>query len=349
LDLIRQATTERLAQDDPYFLQYGLEQGDSQLRRALARCLSRGYGFPVQAESLFITAGVSSALDLICSLYTSPGDTIFVEEPTYHLALRIFRDHRLRIVPLPTDADGLVIEALEKQLVAASPVFLYIIPTFQNPTGRTLSRERRLRLADLSRDHRFLVLADEVYHFLGFHTDPPPAMAAHTEDGHILSLGSFSKILAPGLRLGWIQAGPDHIRDLIGCGLLDSGGGMNPFASAVVRGIVETGALEQNIARLKAAYQSRMSAMASNLARFLPELEYATPQGGYFFWVRFPRGMNAEQVGEKAETFQLRIRPGVLFSSEGGMQDYARLSYVFYEPEEVRQGLIRLRACLDSF
>jgi len=348
LDLIRQAASERLAQDDPYFLQYGLEQGDPHLRRALAGCLSRGYGFPVGAESLFITAGVSSGLDLFCSLYTSPGDTIFVEEPTYHLALRIFRDHRLRIVPLPTDADGLVIEALEEKLGEASPVFLYLIPSFQNPTGRTLSQERRIRLAALSREHDFLILADEVYHFLSFHADPPAAMAAHMDKGNVLSLGSFSKILAPGLRLGWIQAGADHIRDLVGCGLLDSGGGMNPFTSAVVRGIVETGLLEQNIARLKATYQARMTSMHQDLQRYLPELEYASPEGGYFFWVRFPGGLDTEQLGERVEAFQLRIRPGVRFSSQGGQRDYARLSYVFYEPEEVREGLIRLRRCLDS-
>jgi len=348
LDLIRQAAGERLAQEDPYFLQYGLEQGDPHLREALAAFLSRTYGFPVEVDSLFITAGVSSGLDLICSLYTRPGDTIFVEEPTYHLALRIFRDHHLRIVPLRTDPDGLVIEELEQKLAELSPVFLYLIPTFQNPTGRTLSQERRARLAALSQEHDFLILADEVYHFLSFRAEPPLSLASYAAEGNILSLSSFSKILAPGLRLGWIQARADRIQRLIRSGLLDSGGGMNPFASAVVRGIVETGQLEKNIARLKAIYRSRMTTMAENLQHFLPELDYSIPEGGYFFWVRFPGGLDAEQLGEQAEAFKVRIRPGVRFSSQGGLRDYARLSYVFYEPKDVKEGLIRLRHCLDS-
>lgn len=348
LDLIRQAAGERLARDDPYFLQYGLEQGDPHLRGALAVFLSRGYGFPVGAESLFITAGVSSALDLICSLYTRPGDLIFVEEPTYHLALRIFTDHHLQIVPLRTDPDGLVIEELQEKLAEVSPVFLYLIPTFQNPTGRTLSQERRARLAALSREYDFLILADEVYHFLSFRAEPPLALASYTAIGNILSLGSFSKVLAPGLRLGWVQAGADRIQRLATCGLLDSGGGMNPFASAIVRGIVESGQLEKNIARLKTTYRNRMNAMQANLQRYLPELDYTIPEGGYFFWVRFPGGLDTEQLGERAEAFKLRIRPGVRFSSQGGLREYARLSYVFYEPEDIREGLIRLRHCLDS-
>jgi len=348
LDLLRQAAGERFSQEDPYFLQYGLEQGDPHLRGALAAFLSRAYSFPVEAESLFITAGVSSGLDLICSLYTRPGDVIFVEEPTYHLALRIFTDHHLQIVPLRTDPDGLVIEGLEEKLAEVSPVFLYLIPTFQNPTGRSLSPERRARLAALSREHDFLILADEVYHFLNFGAEPPPALASYTASGNILSLGSFSKILAPGLRLGWIQAGAERIQRLAGSGLLDSGGGMNPFASAMVRGIVETGQLEKNIARLRVIYRNRMTAMHSSLQRDLPELDYTVPEGGYFFWVRFPNGLDAERLGERAEAFKLRIRPGVRFSSQGGLRDYARLSYVFYESADVKEGLIRLRRCLDS-
>ena len=165
LELIRQAAAQRLAGNERSFLQYGTEQGDGRFRLALAGFLGRGYGSPVDPARLLVTCGVSFGLDLVCSLFTRPGDTIFVEEPSYFLALRIFADHGLRMVPVPTDADGLVVEALEAMLEREQPKFLYVIPSFQNPTGRTLSESRRTRLAGLSRARGLLVVADEVYHF----------------------------------------------------------------------------------------------------------------------------------------------------------------------------------------
>ncbi len=193
---------------------------------------------------LFVTNGISGGLDLLCTLFTRSGDTIFVEEPSYFLALRIFADHGLRIIPIDTDENGLVIELLEEKLREHKPKFLYIIPTHQNPSGHTLTEERRERLMELSRENDFLILADEVYHLLSYDQQPPKAFAAWTEDPHVLSLGSFSKILAPGLRLGWIQAGTEKFQTLAGCGLLDSGGGLNPFTSAIVREVIDVGRAE---------------------------------------------------------------------------------------------------------
>ena len=134
-------------------------------------------------ETLFITNGASSGLDLICSLLTRPGDVIFVEEPSYFLAMQIFADHRLRLVPIPIDEHGLVVEALEDALKKHHPVFLYTIPTFQNPSGHTLSDERRRRLAQLSREHDFLIVADEVYHLLNFGAQPPTPFARLRRNG----------------------------------------------------------------------------------------------------------------------------------------------------------------------
>ena len=348
LALLRRSAKKRLAQTDSHFLQYGLEQGDPALRHPLAGFLSHSYGFPVQPENLFITSGISGGLDLICSLYTHTGDTIFVEEPSYFLALQIFRDHYLKIEPIPTDSDGLVIEALEKKLAEVIPAFIYIIPTYQNPTGQTLSPARREKLIALSRERRLLVLADEVYHLLSYRGDPPRPLSSDPEARDVLSLGSFSKILAPGLRLGWIQAHTDHIRRLASSGLLESGGGMNPFTSAIVGEVVTNGALEKNLAHLKATYGARVEAMAQHLKSHLPELAYDIPQGGYFFWVRFPGGVDAEALLRLAEPYQVSFRPGPRFSSRGGMRDYARLSFSFYEPAETEEGLIRLRSCLEN-
>lgn len=348
LDLIRQAAETCFSQNDRAFLQYGAEQGDGYFRTALAEFLSREYGLAVDADKLLVTSGASGGLDLVCTLFTRPGDTILVEEPSYFLALRIFRDHDLRIVPVQTDRDGLIIEDLKQKLTESNPKFLYIIPTFQNPTGRTLSLERREQLVQLSRTYDFLIVADEVYHFLNYGPKPPKPLAAYCETGNVISLSSFSKILAPGLRLGWIQTDTKKIKRLTGCGLLDSGGGMNPFTSAIVRFIIESGHLEQNISKLISIYRSRLAVMEIALRQYLPDSVFTIPQGGYFFWVRLPGSINAQELQEKAKAFKVGFRPGVRFSSAGGLQDYIRLSFSFYKPEQIQEGLRRLRSCLES-
>ena len=208
LEIMQQAAAHRLAQADPYLLSYGYAQGDGYCRLALAEFLTRHYGRSVSPEHLILSAGASQGLDLICTLFGQPGDTIFVEEPSYFLALRIFTDHGFNVVSLPTDAQGLVVDALEEALALHTPAFLYLIPAFQNPTGATLTQQRRARLVQLSREHDLLIVADEVYHLLTYTVVPPAPLAFYAEQADILSLGSFSKILAPGLRLGWVHGTP---------------------------------------------------------------------------------------------------------------------------------------------
>ncbi len=346
LDRLHHAVEVFFAKNDPAFLQYGAEQGDGYFRRALAGFLGRGYGFPVDPDTLFVTNGVSNALDLICAHFTRPGDTIFVEEPSYFLALRIFADHDLRIVPVQTDENGLVIEALEEKLTKFQPKFLYSVPTFQNPSGSTLPPDRRDKVVQSSQEHDFLIVADEVYHFLNYSGQQIKPFAAYTDLETVIALGSFSKILAPGLRLGWMQAHPSKIKRLTSSGLLDSGGGLNPFTSAIVRELIEAGDLEKNIARLIIVYRSRLAAMERSLRRELPQACFEAPAGGFFFWVRLP-GVDAEQFQQKALDFKVGFRPGIRFSSQGGMRDYIRLCYAFYDEEKIAEGIQRLKQCLE--
>jgi DNA-binding transcriptional MocR family regulator len=348
LDLIRDAAQTRLSQDDNSFLQYGTEQGDGNFRFVLANFLTKGYGFKVNPEDLFVTNGISNALDLICTLFTRAGDTIFVEEPTYFLALRIFADHHLNIISVDTDENGLIIESLEEKLTEFHPTFLYLIPTFHNPTGATLSQERRDRLVQLAQEHDFIIAADEVYHLLSYNQEPPKSFAAYIDVENIISLGTFSKILAPGLRLGWLQAHPDKIKRFNTCGLLDSSGGLNPFTSAIVRGVIESGGLENNINKLINIYRSRIHTMDSALRQYLPDLEYSTPHGGYFFWLRLPDSIDAKELRKKAPEFKVDFRPGSLFSSTSGLKNYIRLCFVHYEEKEIEEGVIRLSQFLQS-
>jgi DNA-binding transcriptional MocR family regulator len=348
LDLIREAAQLRLSQNDNSFLQYGAEQGDGYFRIALADFLSKGYGFDVKPESLFVTNGISKALDLICTLFTKAGDTIFVEEPTYFLALRIFADHHLNVVSIDTDENGLILESLGEKLAEFRPKFLYLIPTFQNPTGQTMSQQRRDRLVELARGHDFLLIADEVYHLLSYTQRPPKSFATYIATENVLSLGSFSKILAPGLRLGWLQAGPKTIKRFNSCGLLDSGGGLNPFTSTIVRGVIETGGLEKNLSKLINVYRSQLQVMNSCLQEHLPNVEYAVPGGGYFFWLRLPEEIDTKELRQNAAMFKVDFRPGTLFSSRNGLKNYIRLCFVYYEEKEIQEGILRLRDCLSS-
>jgi DNA-binding transcriptional MocR family regulator len=348
LDLLRAAAHQQLAQTDNSFLQYGLEQGDGYFRNALASFLTAEYGIAVAAESLFITSGNSNGLDLLCTLFTRPGDVIFVEEPSYFLALRIFADHGLQMIPIPTDDDGLIIDALTEKLKTYQPKFLYTIPTFQNPSGRTFSQARRMQLIEISRKHNFIIAADEVYQLLNYTAQPPTSFAAYIDSENVIAFGSFSKILAPGLRLGWLHAHPNIIQRFTGCGLLDSGGGLNPFMSHIVRGVIESGDLKQNIARLKSVYSLRLKTLDSALKQHLPQLVYSTPQGGYFLFARLPNQIDAKELRLKAKAFDVDFRPGALFSSQAGLRDHVRLGFIYYDEQEIEEGVIRLKRCLEK-
>ena len=343
LEIVRRAAAERLAAGDTTLLNYGYEQGDGYFRLALADFLTRGYAMPVDADSLLVTAGASQALDMLCTLYTRPGDVVLVEEPTYFIALRIFADHRLRVVGVPTDAHGLRMDALEDAVVEHRPALVYVIPSFQNPTGATLPEDRRRQLADLSRRHGFTVVADEVYQLLGYTETPPAPMAAYLDRGNIVSVGSFSKILAPGLRLGWLQAAPAVIERLVNGGLIFSGGSLNHFTSNIVRVALERGWQDEYLAELHALYRTRIDVLDAALRAELGErVRYTKPTGGYFFWLRLPEGVDAAALRPRAQALNVDFRPGINFSGNDGLHNYLRLSFAFYDAARLEEGARRL-------
>jgi DNA-binding transcriptional MocR family regulator len=346
---LREAAAHRLGLGDPQVLQYGAAQGDGYFRRTFARFLAEHHGVPTEADQLLITCGVSQALDLICTRLTRPGDTIFVEEPTYFLALLIFRDYRLNVVGIPMDANGLIPEALEDNLRKHRPAFLYTIPAFHNPSAVTLSAKRREKLVGLSQEHGFTIVADEVYQMLNYTTAPPPPLAAHVGTGTVLSLGSFSKILAPGLRLGWIQAASARLESLVHAGLVESGGGLSPFTSAIVHSVLELGLQEKCLAHLKAVYAARAAAMTAAVRRHLPEsVEVTEPAGGLFLWMRLGGRRDAQELLAAARGHQVSFQPGSKFSSAGGLRDCLRLSFAYYEAEQLVEGVVRLGRALGS-
>lgn len=348
LELVREATNEMLRKADRGLLQYGTEPGSRRFRAALSDFLSDGYGTATDPGTLFATSGVSQALDLLCNRFTRPGDSVFVEEPSYFLALRIFRDHGLRVRSIPTDEHGLRIDALEEALERETPRFVYTIPSFQNPTGVTLTADRRERLVALAAERGLLVLADEVYHLLDHGTPPPPAMASHASSGAVISLGSFSKILGPGIRLGWVQAAPSLLGSLADSGLLVSGGGLNPIGAAIVAELLRNGSQADHLTHLKSTYAERAAALHGALRSELPAgVRFRQPTGGYFAWLELP-GQSAERLLTAAERHHVKFQPGGRFSSRDGAEHALRLCFAYYRPERLQEGAARLgRALAD--
>lgn len=344
LDLLRDAAAHRFGLGDKDFLQYGLEQGDGYFRAALAGFLSTHCGSSVAHDDLFTTSGISLALSLLCTLFTKPGDTIYVEEPSYFLALRIFVDHGLHVVPIRTDTSGLVLEDMVAALNVSKPKFIYVVPTFQNPSGQTLSQARRDQLVELAKEHDFLILADEVYQFLSYTQAPPKSFGAYIDSEHVISLGSFSKILAPGLRLGWLQTHQSIMQKIISCGMLDSGGGMNPFTSTIVRSLIESGGLDRNLSTLLDVLGKRVRVMSELLQKHIPQAQFIPPHGGYFFWLHVP-GMDAKELRKKAQAHKVDLRPGILFSSANGLNEHFRLSVSHYGVDRIEEGVLRLKDC----
>ena len=357
VEAIRDAAATVFERDGVVALQYGAEQGFGALLESLAEFLSQqdAYAMTVEPASLFLTAGVSQALDLACTALTKPGDTIFVEEPTYYLVSQIFRDHGLRVVGVPTDANGLRIDALESMVQdpnVPGPAALYIIPTFQNPSGTVLPAARRRALVELADRHRFLVLSDDVYQLLHYGPPPPPPIVAfdHTADGRVVSLGSFSKILAPGLRLGWVQTAPQLLSRFVALGLVASGGGLNHFASVVVQTALARGSLGPNIERLREVYANRVETLTNALhAGFGDRASFAVPGGGYFCWVTLPSDVDTEKLLPLAEAAGVSYRPGPRFSPSGQFSNSLRISFALYEVAELELAVGRLAGAYAEY
>jgi DNA-binding transcriptional MocR family regulator len=218
---------------------------------------------------------------------------------------------------------------------------LYVIPSFQNPTGATLGAERRAPLVEVCRAHGVLLVADEVYHGLHWSAPPPPSLGAFSAKGGVLALGSFSKILAPGLRLGWIHTDPATVARLASSGLLDSGGGLNPFGSGVVRSALELGLLEPHVVRLRSELSRRSVALGAALQSYLPRGRLEAPGGGYFAWVHLS-GLDGESLRAVANELDVDLRPGRLFSTQEGLREYVRLSFAFYPDDLLEEGVRRL-------
>jgi len=344
VDLVRQASQSFFDNAQPLELNYGVTQGDARFLDSLAAFLTEGYCSEATPDQLFVTGGVSQALDLASLAFANPGDTVFVEEPSYFLAFQIFRDHGLDIVGIPVDDDGLCVDAMRRELESHKPAFLYTIPSYHNPGGQCTSEERRRQIVDLAAEYDFLIIADEVYQLLYYYDAPPPAYGTMAASDRVVSLGSFSKILAPGMRLGWIQTSDGLRSKIMAIGFVNSGGSINHFSSHIVRQTIDNGSLDSHVKNLRRVYRGRVEAMDDALhEHFSGIAEWTRPDGGYFFWVRFDETIDTAPLRAKARELETGFQSGALFSTKGQLHNYLRLSFAHYNEDEIREGIARMQ------
>ncbi len=304
----------------------------------------------MEANKLLATNGNTGGISLICSLFTKAGDIVYAEEPTYFLAKSIFTDYKLDCRQIPMDEEGLDVYALEKALEAGPvPTMMYVVTTAHNPTGRTLTAERREKLAMLSAKYDFLLVVDEVYQMLTFpHITPPPPMFTYDTAGKILAMGSFSKILAPALRVGWIQGEPKLLKQIADCGQLDSSGGLNPVSFGMVQKCIDMGLQDEHLDFVRQTLWTRYETLSKALDEFLPEgTSYEKPQGGYFVLVRLPEGQKAADLLPIAQKHKVMFLPGTSFGEK--MKNFLRLSFSYYDAADLKVGAERLGQAIREY
>ncbi|GLV83898.1 aminotransferase [Streptomyces lavendulae subsp. lavendulae] len=327
-------------------LQYSTTEGAPELREAVA-ARARARGLPTTADEVLVTTGSQQALTLIAATLLEPGDTVLVENPTYLAALQCFGLAGARVIPVPCDERGLLPDALAELTARERPKLLYTVPTFQNPTGRTLPGGRRAEVARTAARLGLWLVEDDPYGDLRYEGDHQPWIAAHpgAEDRTAL-LGSFSKVMAPGLRLGWLRA-PGALRRaaVVAKQAADlHTSTVDQLAAAHYLGAAD---LDAHVARVREAYRARRDALLAGLGGALPEGSgWNRPEGGMFVWARLPEGYDAGALLKSAVAHDVAYVPGAPFFTGTPDPRTLRLSFTTHTPAEIAEGLVRLGRAL---
>ena len=332
-------------------LQYGSGQGWEPLREQLVSVMTYDGIIGADPDDVVITTGSQQALDLMAELFINAGDVVLAESPSYVGALGCFRARQADVVHVDLDEDGLIPEALEetiRRLKSAGRAikFLYTIPNFQNPAGVTLTLERRQRIAEICMREHVLILEDNPYGLLGFHSDPLPAIHSFSPEG-VVYLGSDSKMFAPGMRIGWALA-PHAIRAKLilasEAAILSPGMFGQMFLSSYLNNYDWYGQVKV----YRAMYAERCKAMLDALDEYMPECSWTKPVGGFYTWVTLPEGLNARSMLPRAVKAQVAYVSGTAFYYDGRGTDHMRLSFCYPEPDRIREGVRRLAGVVNA-
>lgn len=356
LEAFREAADRVIRDHGAHALQYSTTEGEQPLREMIARHTTR-YGIGVTAGNVLITSGSQQALDLIGRVFLNPGDHVLVERPTYLGALQAWSAYQAAYLNVDMDADGIRMGELAAAL-RGGPKFVYALPNFQNPTGATLSLERRQELVRLADEHGIPILEDDPYGQLRYEGEHLPSLvtldAAYrglgtsAYSGNVLYLSTFSKTLAPGLRLGWVIGPADVIGRLAqakqGADLHTS-----TFVQLLAYEVARSGFLDQHVRRLRVAYARRRDAMLAAMIRhFPPPVTWTTPAGGLFIWVTLPASLDAAAVLKAALQAQVAFVPGGPFFADGSGQQTLRLNFTNATEEVIETGISRLGRVLHA-
>ena len=345
--------TRVLTENSSAALQYGATEGYTPLRQMIADKLS---GMGATLDNVMITAGSQQALDLVGKLLIDPGDRVLVEAPTYLGALQAFTVYGALYVSAPIDEDGLRTDLVEAVL-QSHPKFMYVLPNFQNPAGVTLSEGRRHQLVLLSDVYHVPIVEDDPYGELRYEGEPLPSLAAIDQENNrrvdspfanVIHLGTFSKTLAPGLRLGWIVAAPEVISKLV---QLKQGADLHTstFTQVVAYEVARDGFLERHIDRIRAVYRERRDVMLEALKEFFPaEVTWTRPAGGLFLWATLPEGVDAQELFGLALRENVAFVPGDPFFADADNGRHMRLNFSNADPEHIREGIRRLARAVHS-
>ena len=332
-----------------YALQYGGGQGDLRLRDQIREVMALE-GIHASVEDIVITTGSQQGLDLLGGLFLDAGDVVLAESPSYVGALGIFRHYEAHVEHLHTDHEGLDPDALEasiKQLKSEGRriKFLYLVPNFGNPSGVTLTEERRHRIVEICRREHILILEDNPYGLLYFGEKPPVAMRSYEEDC-VIYLGSFSKILAPGLRVGYVLA-PPAIRDKLV--LANESALLSPstFTQMLISEYLAKSDWQGQIDTFRGIYRERRDAALDAMKEYLPHLHTTRPDGGFYLWVTLPDGIDSKAMLPLAVTELVAYTPGTAFFANGTGHNYLRISFCYPTPENINVGVKRLATVIN--
>jgi 2-aminoadipate transaminase len=351
LDVVGELVSDLVARRGPVALQYGSGQGDPQLREQICEVM-RLEGIEAGPDDVVVTVGSQQALDLITRIFIDPGDVVLAEGPSYVGALGTFAAYQASVVHVDMDEHGLIPEALAETVDACARAgrrvkFLYTIPNFQNPAGVTLSAERRRRVLEICRRAGVLVVEDNPYGLLGFDAEPLRALRADDPEG-VVYLGSFSKTLAPGFRVGWALA-PHAVREKLVLAMESAVLSHSSFTQLAVGRYLETQPWREQIKSFRELYRDRRDAMLDALHALMPEgCTWTRPAGGFFVWMTLPEGLDSKAILPRAVAARVAFVPGTGFYADGQGSQQMRLSFCYPEPDRIREGVRRLAGVIEQ-
>lgn len=331
--------------------QYGSAQGDPHLRERILDIVKLENITDAQADDVVITNGSQSGLDLITRIMCDPGDVIIAEDPNYVGALGVFRSFQTEVVNAHMDADGLIPESFEEAIKSAQArgkrvKFLYTVPNFHNPAGVTMSVERRPQILEIARKYHVLVVEDNPYGLLSFENKTYPALRSFDAE-NVVYLSSFSKIIAPGMRVAWMIAPPGIRQKLV---LANESAILCPpnMSQLTISTYLDNFDWKKQIEQYRGMYKSRCETMDEALRTYMPYCSWNKPKGGFYMWVKIPDGLDAKAMLPRAVTARVAYVSGTAFYDNGEGADHMRLSFCYPTEERIREGIRRLSTVMDD-